>query len=117
MGPPADGYVGRRPYFRWRRVPIFIGALQKSRTPEDLVAKIAEDQTFLERLNCVITDMNFEGSAEDGVSVAKMIKHLRSTLPVLLCTDADYDLPGSGSLIDQVIAKEPIKYGALSLFH
>ncbi len=83
-------------------------------SPEALIAKLEQDSGFLDRLACVITDQNFDGSNGNGIDIGRMIKCRRSSLIVLLSSDGEFggvDLAGS---VDHVIAKDPAPLASLA---
>jgi CheY-like chemotaxis protein len=81
-------------------------------SPEELMARLAQEERFLERLALVVTDLHFDNSAADGLAVGRMVKERRPGLPVYLCSDAEL---GGAQLagIDRRIAKEPVAFAEL----
>ena len=82
-------------------------------SPEQLHTLLEQDPTLLASLSCVITDMNFDNSTQDGIGLGREIKRRRPELPILLCSDSvvsDTDLVGA---IDRVIDKVPKAYADL----
>ena len=80
---------------------------------EDLVAKIAGDAGFLDRLTCVVTDMYLDGPAGDGLVVGRLIKSRCPTLTVLLSSDGIFAASQLAGAVDRVIGKEPMDFDAL----
>ncbi len=82
---------------------------------EDLKDRVAVDSTFVGRLSMAITDMNFDGSAGDGIAIGQLLKRLHPGLRVFLSSDQmvfDSDLDGA---IDLVIGKDPVSLEALRI--
>ena len=81
---------------------------------EGLQAKLAEKPTFLDRLSYVVTDMHLDGSAGDGLDVGRLIKGLRSSLPILLSSDGVFTADELTGSVDAVIGKDPVGLAGLA---
>ena len=82
---------------------------------EDLQDRIAGDSAFVNRLAMAITDMNFDGSAGDGIAIGQLLKRLHPGLRVFLSSDqmvCDCDMDGA---IDMVIGKDPVPLDTLQI--
>ena len=101
---------------------IFLDAWEKSLRADITVYAVNSAKEALEimvsrpdivaNLLCVITDMNFDGEAVDGVALGTSLKQIRPDLPIILCTSEPNakKVPGS---IDFVIAKAILKFDDL----
>jgi CheY-like chemotaxis protein len=78
-------------------------------SPEAFAARIDEDTHFLDRLTYVVTDLRFDGSPADGLTVGRLTKSKRAALPVLLGSDGQIDEQDIAGVIDHVIPKEPMR--------
>ena len=82
---------------------------------ESLMERMRSEPNYLNGIRCVIVDLYIDGSALNGLDMARMIKKIRPDLPVILSSDAivkEGELQGA---IDRVIGKEPQSLGKLGL--
>jgi DNA-binding NtrC family response regulator len=82
---------------------------------ESLMERMRSEPNYLNGIRCVIVDLYIDGSALNGLDMARMIKKIRPDLPVILSSDAivkEGDLQGA---IDRVIGKDPQSLGKLGL--
>jgi hypothetical protein len=83
-------------------------------TPELFLAKVEQEQGFLDKIECVITDFYFDGlSGFTGLTFAQLLR-AQYPKPIILATSAmDFDehLPDS---FDLLIDKDPLSWEELS---
>ncbi len=73
-------------------------------SPASFLAAVSSDQTLLNELKTVVTDLYFDTDEADGYTLARKLRLLRSDLPILLISNA---LNPDLSLFDGRLAKEP----------
>jgi signal transduction histidine kinase len=83
-------------------------------TYENLEQHLAKNPDFLQRLACVITDFNLEGSGFNGLAVAELIKSIRKDIPIFLSSDGFYPSDHIHGTIDLMIGKDPISIADLN---
>jgi signal transduction histidine kinase/DNA-binding NarL/FixJ family response regulator len=80
---------------------------------EDLTEKIESDPNFVSQLTYVITDMHLDGSAGNGQDIGRLLKGIRSDLPVLMSSDDTFEAQDLVGVADKVIPKEPVDLAEL----
>jgi len=79
-------------------------------SPEALESMLNQDPDLLGRLDCIVTDLNFDNSEQSGIDLGRMIKHRRPSLRVLLSSDGVVSVDQMAGAIDGVVAKDPVTY-------
>ena len=76
--------------------------------------KVEKEPHFLSQLRCVITDFYFaDDELETGVELGLKLKKLGFKKPILLASDADFELKDVHGRIDKIIAKDTLTWTQL----
>ncbi len=79
-------------------------------SPETFQRALAAEPDLVNRLDMVITDYYFDEIQETGADVGEMVKSLCKDIPVILCSNGEFNLNQFSGSIDRVISKSPREY-------
>ena len=98
----------------WKRKMAGVAVVHTFESPDAFRRRLASDDGFLSRLNCVITDFYFdEGVLENGLMLADELRP-QMTQPIFLCSDGEFSQDMVQGRVDKVISKDPVSWEVLS---